>query len=216
MLGTSKRLGRRGLVCGRGINDCPDPVYWREGGKQQVCPIYSTWADMLARCYSEKELSRNPSYADTEVCDEWLSFSNFKRWVEAQPWRGNQIDKDILHPGANLYSPETCTFIPKRINVIFKGYNKGRKGLPIGVCESTNPNRKKKYVVYFNKKWAGNFYTPNEAHKLWQELKSKAYSDHYDWYVEQKHFDPRVADRLLEKSWAISLDRMLDRETKEV
>ena len=56
-------------------------------------------------------LERRPAYKDVVVRQEWLTFSNFKRWMEKQDWEGKQLDKDIIVLGNKVYSPETCAFV---------------------------------------------------------------------------------------------------------
>ena len=51
-----------------------------ENGKKTKC--YRTWYDMLRRCYDEKNLKRNPTYIDSEVCDKWLNFQEYGKWFE--------------------------------------------------------------------------------------------------------------------------------------
>lgn len=46
------------------------------------------------------------------------------------------LDKDIRIKGANLYSKDTCIFVPEKINLIFEKMNKQKRkdnGLPLGV-----------------------------------------------------------------------------------
>src|SRR6056297_1838420 len=39
--------------------------------------FYSKWAEMLRRCYSEKELARSPTYKNCMVCSRWHNFQNY-------------------------------------------------------------------------------------------------------------------------------------------
>ena len=83
--------GKR-LVYGVGVNDDSHPVtsYIRtkDGKKLQnwVCPFYKKWRSMLQRCYDPKNINRQPAYINCFVCEEWLTFSNFKAWMEQQDW----------------------------------------------------------------------------------------------------------------------------------
>ena len=96
--------------------------------------IYITWRNMLRRLYEEKELLKRPNYRNVSVCNEWLNFQNFAKWYE-----GNfpkhiesvkfQLDKDLLQQGVEnkVYSPNTCVFLPSRMNSFLastKSYNK--------------------------------------------------------------------------------------------
>ena len=116
-----KLYKRNKLVRGVGVNDADyNVIEYRNvcGKKVQVwiCPFYQTWVSMLNRCYSEKYHQRQPTYRGCKVCDEWLIFSNFKRWMEQQDWEGKQLDKDLLVEGNKTYSPEFCVFVHQLIN----------------------------------------------------------------------------------------------------
>ena len=118
---------KKKLVCGVGINnaDYVVTVYETigyENGKQKRrvvwrCPFYSRWNDMLARCYTTSYKQRFPTYEGCYVCKEWLIFSNFKAWMEKQDWEGKELDKDLLVSRNKVYSPETCVFVDKRVNL---------------------------------------------------------------------------------------------------
>ena len=115
------------LVYGVGINDADYVVEKREtigyvnGVQKQklvwVCPYYRVWSNMLMRCYSAKYQERQPTYKGCSVSEEWLTFSNFRRWMEEQDWEWMQLDKDILFNGNKVYSVETCVFVTKAVNL---------------------------------------------------------------------------------------------------
>lgn len=103
---------------------------------------YRCWHSMLTRCYTGKY----PDYEDCSVCDEWLFYSNFKKWYDNNFYyiegRKTELDKDILFKGNRIYSPLNCIFTPKRINILFVT-RKSKRGLyPIGVHWS---KQKRKY-----------------------------------------------------------------------
>lgn len=86
---------------------------------------YITWRNMISRCY----LSQNTTaYAGVSVCDDWLRFSVFKSWHDANYKEGMELDKDIIGSGF-IYSPDSCVFVPKSINGIAKvsGHTFARK-----------------------------------------------------------------------------------------
>lgn len=92
----SKRsLSLRRKILGVAINDAEYVVTAKVDGVKISCPYYKVWANMLQRCYNKKEQERYPNYAGCTVCDEWLTFSTFKSWMERQDWRGKHLDKDI-------------------------------------------------------------------------------------------------------------------------
>lgn len=87
-----------------------------------VCPYYKRWIDMLRRCYAKNENKIRNTYENTIVCNDWHRFSNFKYWMENQDWEGKDLDKDILGDG-DLYSPETCCFVPEAVNNFLLSYS---------------------------------------------------------------------------------------------
>lgn len=165
------------LVYGVGVNDSSyvvktwDTFKIPDGSRKYKtkwsCPFYTRWKGMLERCYSA---SRKPSYADCRVCDEWLTFSCFKNWMEKQDWQGNELDKDILSVGNQLYSPETCLFVSPRVNTFITDRKRDRGDLPIGVSRGNGRFRafcSKDGVV----ETLGTFDTPEIAHMAWLSRK---------------------------------------------
>lgn len=105
-------------VFGVGINDAKYAVTKYDSNKRQtwMCPFYKAWKSILQRCFSRKFQEKQPAYEGCTVCEEWLTFSIFKAWMEKQPWEGRALDKDLLVWGNTLYSPTTCIFIPQEVN----------------------------------------------------------------------------------------------------
>ena len=60
------------------------------------------WYAMLNRCYNPLS-NRAAAYKNCSVCDEWLTFSNFKRWFDEHHVEGYELDKDILVKGNRVY-----------------------------------------------------------------------------------------------------------------
>ena len=162
------------LVCGVGINDADYEVQPVVNGKRVQCPFYRTWISMLRRCYSAVEQARYPTYIGCSVCDEWLTFTNFKRWMENQDWEGKQLDKDLLVEGNKVHSPENCVFVDNVTNSFMLANDASRGEWPIGVhfdkgkgkfrVQCRNPFSKKQERL-------GRFTCPQEAHKAWLERK---------------------------------------------
>ena len=123
----------RKLVCGVGNNDAQYIVRRVVDGKQVSCPYYVRWFSMLARCYDTKQFARQPTYIGCTVCDEWLTFSNFKNWMVRQGWEGKELDKDVLVQGNKVYSPATCIFVPPSINKLLASKKGNRGAYPQGV-----------------------------------------------------------------------------------
>lgn len=194
----------KSLVCGIGFNDADYPVAPVINGKQVPCPFYRAWGSMLNRCYGHKYKSRNKTYSECVVCDEWLTFSNFKLWMKTQDWQGNQLDKDILISGNKVYSPETCVFVDSITNSFTSDHSASCKGLPIGVtfnkrmmkfqAQCSNPFTKKRgHVGYFD--------CPQKAHQAWLSVKSV-----FACKIASMQMDERVASALiLRYSTAVNL-----------
>ena len=87
---------------------------------------YKAWQSMLLRCYNKKEQerSRNKTYKNCTVCEEWHNFTNFYNWITKQEnynlWKNNKhwhVDKDILKQGNKEYSPNACCLVPDKLNI---------------------------------------------------------------------------------------------------
>lgn len=172
------------LVYGVGINDVDYVVQKREtigyvdGKRKQkliwVCPSYSVWQHMLARCYSEKLTERHPTYEGCSVCGEWVYLSKFKTWMETQDYQNKQLDKDLLIQGNKIYSPDTCVFVSQRVNSFLTDRKNDRGEWSLGVyfnkqvgkfkAQCCNPfSGKQENLGYFS--------DPDEAHSAWKTRK---------------------------------------------
>ena len=128
-----KQRIKKKLVRGVGVNDADYQVASDVNGERVSCPYYSAWSRMLARAYSCSYHKLKPTYKNVSVCDEWLTFSNFKNWMVTQDWRGKQLDKDIVNPGNKMYSPDNCVFVSSQVNGALLASNASRGELPQGV-----------------------------------------------------------------------------------
>lgn len=60
--------------------------YIGEAGKSNVVhklKSYSVWVNMIRRCYSEEYKEKHVTYKNVTCCDEWLNYTNFKKWYDA-------------------------------------------------------------------------------------------------------------------------------------
>lgn len=201
------------LVYGVGINDADYVVDKKkttgyEDGKQKwcrlwMCPFYSVWKSMISRCYSQKFQSRKPTYIGCSVCEEWLTFSKFKSWMETQDWEGKQLDKDLLFPGNKIYSTETCVFISSDINNFILEKSNARGEWPIGVCWIGSIKKFKAGIRFSGKtEYLGYFYSAEEAHQAWLTRKLELAK-----LLASEQDDPKIAKALIEryKNYAKSL-----------
>ena len=194
------------LVYGVGINDADYVVQRNEvievDGKRKmkvvwVCPYYQVWTSMLCRCYSYKYQKRFPTYKWCSVSEEWLRFSNFKRWMESQYFEGMQLDKDLLFAGNKVYSAETCVFVTQKVNSFATDNGAKRGEWLIGVnwhkgvgkyqSQCRNPFTKKN-------EYLGLFTSELEAHQTWLERKLELAH-----LLAAEQTDERVGKALIER-----------------
>lgn len=172
-------------VCGVGINDADYRTqHWEKqvNGTRKliwICPAYKTWKSMIRRCYDTKFQQRQPRYIGCEVCDEWKTFTNFKKWFDVQERLDSyELDKDFLIKGNKTYAPEKCIFISKEMNRLLNDSAASETGLPVGV----HFNKKlKKYMAHCNNPfksdkqvYLGLFSSVDEAKNAWKMEKRAA------------------------------------------
>lgn len=164
------------LLYGVGVDDTEYQKSKRshDGKLVILCQIYRKWQNMLGRCYNQAYKKTNPAYDGVTVCEEWMVFSNFKSWVESQPWKDRDIDKDLLNPNSKQYSPDNCCFISHKLNKFIVDRKPSSYGMPVGVRYD---GRYGNYVANCNnpilnkKEHVGVFNTPQEAHLAWKARK---------------------------------------------
>lgn len=195
------------LVYGVGINDADHVVQRFEtigyvNGKQKnkliwVCPYYKAWKGMLKRCYSAKYQEQQPTYKGCSVSEDWLTFSNFRSWMEKQEWEGMQLDKDLLVEGNKIYSAEACVFVTQMVNSFTNDCGASRGEWLIGVYWH---KRDKKFQSScsnpFTQKieYLGLFETEQEAHAAWAKRKLELAHE-----LAAIQTDPRVAKALIDR-----------------
>ncbi len=141
-----------------------------------MCPFYRTWHSMLQRVYSVSYHKNYPTYKDCTICDDWLTFSKFKAWMEQQDWKDKQLDKDILIPYNKHYSPETCVFVIRQINSFISSNHNGK--YKRGVYYRKDIDKFKTTINYQGKtKHLGYFLTEQDAHNAWKKHKIIQYNE---------------------------------------
>lgn len=185
------------LVFGIGINDAIYPTQRKLD--KWICPYYKVWKSMLGRCYydSEKYL---PYYKDITVCEDWKYFSNFRAWMEKQNWEGLELDKDILVENNTIYSPSTCCFVPKDINMLLTDRKAARGEFPIGVSFNKQRGLFAGYVVDFKQIHLGYFSSPEAAHQAWRLAKASVIERRVGEWSLQESFNESVGDALLKRA----------------
>ncbi len=174
----------------------------KENGEKTKC--YNVWHDMLKRCYSEKCHKKQPTYKNCKVSEEFHNFQNFSYWYYDNYYEieGERmcLDKDILHKGNKIYSPDTCVFVPYNINTLFTKNDKFRGEYPLGVCYHHDRDKKfsarcSVYNFEENKKkqiHLGYYDTPQEAFEVYKQYKEnyiKQVADYYKKNIPDKLYN---------------------------
>ena len=171
----------------------------KENGKMTKC--YDTWHSMLERCYSDKLHEKYPTYIGCEADEDWLCFQNYGEWFDNNYYEIEDermhLDKDILVKHNKIYSPETCIFVPDRINTLFVKCDNARGDSPVGTslkngkyqvnCSLINPKTGKSRFEYL-----GLYDTQEkgfEVYKYYKEKNIKEVADYYKGQIPQKVYD---------------------------
>lgn len=182
----------RGLVYGKGILD----VNFSCKKDSVTAKAYKVYGSMLGRCYDESHRVYAITYKDCTVCDEWLRFSNFKKWFDENYVEGYALDKDILVKGNKVYSPETCCFVPREINSLLTNRRNHRNGT-IGSYKTKSG----KFIVHCNKygkpNLVGFFTSEKEAFDAYKKTKESYIKDVAKKYYNEGKITERVYDALM-------------------
>lgn len=156
-------------ICGVGVNDADYKVtFYKTDGKRGHCPFYRKWSSMINRCYN----GSFSTYDNSEVCEEWKYFSNFRKWMIEQNWENMELDKDLLDPDNNIYCPDKCIFVPKELNSLFVDSKSSRGNCPMGVSFDKHRQKYESYISINNRKrFLGYFDDELSAHNAWQNSK---------------------------------------------
>ena len=174
--------------------------------------VASLWSGIMTRSFNLNFKGKYPTYKDVEVCEEWLNFQNFAEWCYNQKFffffdKNNEpyeLDKDILVRGNKVYSPKTCTFVPKEINNLFKFSNRQNKKNPLGVhlkkslnkfgASCKNSNGSKIHIGYFDTKDEAFF-----AYKKVKECAIKLVAEKYRGFIDHNTYQAILG-------WEITFD----------
>lgn len=172
---------------------------YKSKNKRKIAKNYNTWRKMIQRCYDPKYHKKERTYVNCDVCNEWLNFQNFAKWYENNYYEiegeKTHLDKDILIKGNKIYSPDTCVFVPQRINNLFTKCDASRGDLPIGVNK-----RRDRFISRcwgmgkgkYKSIWLGSFDTPEQAFEVYKQFKEnyiKQVADEYKDKIPKKLYD---------------------------
>lgn len=173
------------------------------------------WTGMIRRCFSDEQSTKFPAYINCTVCDEWLNFAEFEKWLISQPnyekWlntSGWALDKDILHKGNKEYSPDKCCLVPQSLNcLISKDGKKKDNDLPIGVFKRYNKNSivygisiKDKNGKLINK---SKFKTIKEAFAEYKKIKEEVIQDKAQKEYEKENITKECYEALM--NWKVEM-----------
>jgi hypothetical protein len=150
---------------------------------------------MLLRCYDEAHRKKFPTYIGVACVDEWHDLTNFKSWFDVSNYRdGYHLDKDILVSGNKLYSPETCCFVPPRINTLLIKRDSDRGACKLGVYFHEGAG---KYVAQLSdgsrgRIYLGSFETEQEAFAEYKSAKEKMVKELAHAYYDRGEIDQKV------------------------
>lgn len=141
-------------VCKKAFNDL-------KGEKlPRIKELRYIWKNLVKRCVDSKYKEKHPCYKDVSICNDWLLFSNFYNWAYPLYKDGYALDKDILcGKNKKIYSPQTCCFIPPKLNnsitYLIKNiqdYNAGIEKRGSKFCPTISINNKKTYLGVYESK----------------------------------------------------------------
>ena len=155
--------------------------------------VYGRWHSMLYRCHNPNEIQRLSTYAEVTICVKWYNFQNFAKWYEENyPTDGEEydLDKDLLQGESKIYSPDTCIFIPHKLNTFMTNAQSNNASGYTGVYWNKQKkrwttqmfiNNKHKHLGHFkNIEDASNTYKRARAERaeIFKELYSSKYPKH--------------------------------------
>lgn len=151
---------------------------------------YEIWHSIMERCYDEKHNEKYQTYRKCEICEEWICFQNFAKWYDENYYQIENekmcIDKDILFKRNKLYSPNTCCFVPERINLLFVKNDANRGESPIGVSFREDRNKFRATMTKMNKSiFLGFYFTEHDAFKAYKQEKEKYIKEVADEYKDK-------------------------------
>ena len=86
---------------------------------------YTKWRSMIKRCYNKKSGSY---FGKASVDDRWRVFDVFLKDLKYIPnyflakrddFKGWELDKDYYSDEVKIYSKHTCTFLPRKLNLLY-------------------------------------------------------------------------------------------------
>lgn len=163
---------------------------------------YKVWHGMMRRGYDKDFKKKSPTYRDVTVDRKWHNYQIFAEWYDQNYYEVDgekmNLDKDILIKGNKVYSPETCLFVPAKINTMFVNCETNHGKYSTCVYDSIRSD--KKYSVRTNSEFIGNFNNLEEAKRAYKRHKEIVFRDTANEYK----------DRIPEKLYQAMLNYKID------
>ena len=157
--------------------------------------MYEYWKNVLTRTHDSKYHEKFPAYLKARVVENWKPFMGFYEWAETQDYSGDKVlDKDILGDGT-LYSPETCCFIPERVNNFLVGHTLKGSCLKGASFDKESGKFKASIGMLGKTKNLGRYFNQYEAHLVYCKAKLSYSFD----IVNEYQVEDRVAAALIAK-----------------
>lgn len=167
---------------------------------------YETWRGMLTRAYSIDYQKKHSTYMYCTVCEEWHNYQNFAKWYDENYYEVNGeqmcLDKDILVKGNKVYSPETCVFVPQRINKLSLKHDSKRGSAPLGCYYREDCNKYEVYCQTGTKKRnnLGMYDSDKEAFQVYKTFKEQ--------YIKQvaEEYKNKIPQELYEAMYSYKVE----------
>ena len=189
-------MGRkRTMVQGVGYHSDASPT--SDGNGRHIFE-YTTWCNMLKRCYNEASLLKNTTYEDKVVSEVWKGYGEFYKWCSNYKFKesGWQLDKDLLLKGNKVYGPEFCVFLPPALNGVLLSCKAKRGKLPVGVhFDKSRGKFKATCCNEHGKQWQKRFNTIDEAFQAYKQEKERVIKFLANKYKDR--IDPRAYKALI-------------------
>lgn len=176
--GYRKRTANKELRTGQIKNPTRHLIFgvWVNTDVEIVTPLdkelYKRWVFILRRCFYTKHTKH---YEGVGICDEWLTFENFRddlmktKGVENLLEKEWAIDKDIISLGNKIYCPQYVRPVPREINNALLTSRAMRSPLALGVTKAKNET----YNVRCNGRTVKGVKTLEEAKQTYWAMKKK-------------------------------------------
>lgn len=164
-------------------------------------PLPERWRSLIQRCYdtNPNTVNQRIGYEDVTICEEWLTFTNFKIWAEQQvgfDQKGWQLDKDLLFKGNKIYRPNACVYLPAKINKLLLKSRKSRGDCPIGVSMKAPGKFSANCCDTVKGNYLGYFSTQEEAFAVYKKRKEEVIKQVAEEFRDV--IDPRAYKALIE------------------